>query len=51
MISRGRAVFEAAMANPDSLADADLEGGEVWEEWDEGDLDERFPRLTKKYNA
>ena len=34
-------MFEAAMADPDSLADADLEDGE---EWDEGDLDERFPR-------
>jgi Protein of unknown function (DUF4240) len=33
LISRGRAVFEAAMADPDSLADADLEGGEMWEDW------------------
>ena len=34
LISRGRAAFEAALADADSLADCDLdEEGEEWEDW------------------
>jgi hypothetical protein len=87
LIGRGRAVFEAALADPDSLAavelDDDGEGWEAWmsptmyvvkartgnygyvapdrlparpaepagEDWDEDELDERYPRLTAKYGG
>ena len=32
-ISRGREVSEAALSDPDSRADIELEGGEIWENW------------------
>ena len=33
LISRGRAAFENAMTDPDSLADVDIADGEEWEDW------------------
>jgi len=34
LISRGRTVYRAALADPDSLADVPLDaGGETWEDW------------------
>jgi hypothetical protein len=33
LISRGRAVYERAIADPDSLADIELEDGDAWEDW------------------
>lgn len=33
LISRGRAVFEAALTDPDSLADAALDDEDKWEDW------------------
>ena len=87
LLSLGRAVYEAALADPDSLADVeDLDDGEGWEDWssptlvlveartgkfdylapdrhpagpadptgedwDEDDLEARFPRLSAKYDG
>ena len=86
LLSRGREVFEAAVADPESLASVELDDEESWEDWmspsmyvveartgdyayvaperhpqrpeeptgqdwDEDDLDERFPRLTEKYSG
>lgn len=33
LISRGRGIFENAVADPDSLADVDIADGEEWEDW------------------
>jgi hypothetical protein len=33
VIGLGRRVYEAALANPDSLADVDVDDGEEWEDW------------------
>lgn len=33
LISRGRSVYEQALADPDSLADVEIAGGEEWEDW------------------
>jgi hypothetical protein len=33
LISRGREVYQAALADPDSLADAEIEDEDEWEEW------------------
>jgi hypothetical protein len=33
LISRGRTVFEAAVRDPDALADVELDDGEEWEDW------------------
>lgn len=33
LISRGRAIYEAALIDPDSLADVDLEDEDAWEDW------------------
>ncbi len=82
LISEGRARFEAALEDPDSLADIQGEAGDefdnesfgyvalelfegcsdgemerfclrqegpVGEEWEEDQLEERFPRLSAKY--
>jgi hypothetical protein len=33
LISRGRAVFDTGLSDPDSLADVELDDGEEWEDW------------------
>lgn len=33
LLSRGRAVFEAAVRDPDTLADVELDDEEEWEDW------------------
>lgn len=50
LISLGRTIYEAALADPDSLADVDLDAdGEEWEDWMSPTMTVVFAR-TREYN-
>jgi hypothetical protein len=51
LISRGREVFEAEYAHVAPERHPRRPEEPTGQEWDEDDLDERFPRLTEKYSG